>query len=100
MSVTPVPGVTSVVVTGGTAVIAVGINPNGGFIVNPSSADDQGLANVESIFVSPVTDATLHANGVTFELRPGQSWQVIANQSTPTTVNAPTSGHRFSVVQW
>lgn len=100
MSVTPAPGVNSVVVTGNVPVIAIGPNPNGGFIVNPANADDQGLPNIESLFVSPVNDATLQASGVTFEIKPGQSWSVIANQSTPTSVNAATSGHRFSVVQW
>lgn len=97
-SVTPVAGLTSVVATGGTAVTPVPANPNGGFITNPASAADQGLGSAETLYVNPVGNAGTDANGTTFALAPGQSWSIIAGQSTSTTVNAASSGHRFSVV--
>lgn len=91
--VTPAPGNASEVVTGGTAVVAALAAPNGGFIVNPYGAS-------ESIFVDPVAVPGLAAGGTTFEIRPGQNWDLIAGQTTPTYVNAASDGHTFSVVVW
>lgn len=98
--VTPVPGLTSVVTTGGTPVQVSTGGDSGGFIVNPASAADQGLVTAESLFINPVGSADVHAFGETFELFPGQSWEFIAGQTTPTSVNAATGGHRFSVVRY
>lgn len=100
MSVTPIAGVNSEVATSGTAVIAIGPLPNGGVITNPADPADQGLAAAEILYVDPVGDAGLSANGTTFALYPGQSWTVIPGQDTPTTVNAVSAGHKFSVVSW
>lgn len=97
-SVTPVAGLTSVVATGGAAVSAVGPSPKGGYITNPSSAADQGLGAAETLYVDPVGAAVLSAHGTTFALAPGQTWSLIPDQITPTSVNAASSGHRFSVV--
>ena len=91
--VTPIPGLASVVVTGGTPVVAVGAHPNGGFITNPSTA-------TEYLFVNPVANAATTANGTTFGLAPGQSWSIIPGQTTSTSVNAVSSGHAFSVVSY
>lgn len=99
-SVTPKAGIVSVVAVGGTPVVTVGPGPNGGFITNPASKDDQGIAAAEVLYVSPVGSAGLAANGTTFALQPGQSWPLIAGQTTNTSVNANTGGHKFSVVQW
>lgn len=98
--VTPIPGLTSVVTTGGDAVIAVAPGPNGLLITNPYAAADQGLVNAEPLYVDPVTGAGTAGNGTTFALQPGQTWQGIPGQTTPTSVNAPTNGHQFSVVSW
>jgi len=103
MAVTPQAGLVSVVSVGGTAVTPVAANPNGGFIQNPYSADDQGLADPEVMYVDPVTtpgSAPGDGHGTTFVLYPGQMWNIIAGQTTPTQVNAASSGHRFSVVRW
>lgn len=100
MSVTPVSGLSSVVITGGTSVVAVGPNPNGGFITNPYWASDEGLVNTEVLYVDPVGSAKTQANGTTFALQPGQTWTIIPGQTTSTSVNAATSGHKFSVVVW
>ena len=102
MSVTPGPGLVSSVVTGGDAVTAVGPNPNGGFIMNPASAADQGLSAAESLTINPVTTALVggsgDGNGTNFVLPPGGIWQIIPGQTTPTSVNAASDGHQFSVV--
>jgi len=103
MAVTPVPGDASVVTTGGTFVVAVAANAlgqNGGIITNPASAADQGIGSAEPLYINPVDDATLQANGNTFELQPGQSWVLIPGQTTATTANALTSGHKFSCVKY
>ena len=101
MSVTPVPGINSIVATGGTAVVAVPANPNGGIITNPYTATDQGgIPLAEPLYVNPVGTAGTVGNGTTFRLEPGQSWEIIAGQTTQTTVNAATSGHKFSVVYY
>lgn len=96
--VTPVAGLASQIVTGGTAVIAVGPAPNGGFITNPASATDQGLGGTETLYVDPVGTALTSGHGTTFALAPGQSWSIIPGQTTNTSVNAATTGHRFSVI--
>jgi hypothetical protein len=92
--VTPGPGLVSQITTGGSAVKAVGPSPNGGFITNPATA-------TETLFVDPVgLCGTLAAGGTIFGLAPGQSWDLIPGQTTPTYVNAASNGHTFSVVVW
>ena len=98
--VTPIPGLNSAIVTGGTAVVAVDVGPNGGFITNPSNATDQGISAAESIYVDPVATAHIGGYGTTFEVPPGGTWQLIPGQTTQTTVNATSSSHRFSVVSY
>ena len=101
MSVTPVAGLASVVSTGGTAVVAVGANPNGGIITNPATSTDQGgISIAEPLYVNPVGTAALLGNGTTFRIEPGGSWTIIAGQTTQTTVNAASNGHKFSVISW
>jgi hypothetical protein len=98
--VTPQPGLVSEVATGGDAVTVVSSGPNGGFITNPNNATDQGLASYEDLFVSPVNAAGVAGNGTTFRLGAGQTWNIIPGQTTVTSVNAVTSGHKFSITWW
>ena len=98
MSITPQPGLASSIATGGTAVAAAGPTANGIIITNPASATDQGIETVETLYVSPVGAATLSANGTTFAIPPGGSWTLSFGQTTNTSVNAATSGHKFSVI--
>ena len=100
MTVTPIPAINAVVAVGGTAALVFAANPNGGVITNPSDPADQGVNPAEVLYVNPVGNAGLSANGTTFALYPGQSWTVIPEQSTTTTVNAATSGHKYSAVSW
>lgn len=99
--VTPVPGVNTTITQGGQAIVVIDIGPEGGIITNPASNTDQGIENAESIYVDPTgADATIGAFGTSFELQPGQSWTVIPGQTTQTTVNAASAGHRISAVSW
>jgi archaellum component FlaG (FlaF/FlaG flagellin family) len=101
MAVNPQPGTNSVVTQGGTAIEAVPANPQGGGIItNPVSNTDQAVSPAEPLYVCANGLAGTVANGTTFALAPGQSWNVIPGQITNTTVNAATSGHRFSVIWW
>lgn len=103
MAVTPKPGSTSVVSVGGTAVTAIPAGPLGGVIQNPLAAADQGLGAAEVLYVDPVAvpgSTPGDGNGTTFVIYPGQTWSVIPEQSTPTRVNAASSGHKFSCVRW
>jgi hypothetical protein len=97
---TPVSGTATVVATGGTAVTSIPPGPNGGLITNPASAADQGLSAAEPLYCDSVGNATLQGNHTTFALAPGQTYAIIPGQTTPTTVNAPSSGHKFSVIYW
>lgn len=90
MAVTPIPALTYQVATGGTAVVVIPANPNGGAITNPVTA-------TEYLFVDPTgAAATTTAQNTTFGLAPGQTWNVIPGQTTTTSVNAASSGHAFS----
>lgn len=100
--VTPIPAVNSQIIANGVPVVVFLGGPNGGVITNPSSPDDQNIGGgqLENLYVDPVGDATLIGNGTTFSLQPGMSWSVIPGQTTRTSVNAATGGHRFSAVSW
>lgn len=103
MAVTPIACDTSQVSVGGTAVTAVPANPAGGFLQNPQSADDQGIVTAEVMYIDPINvpgSTPGSGNGTCFAIYPGQSWPLIAGQTTATRVNAATSGHKFSGVYW
>lgn len=103
-AVTPVALLTSEVTTGGTPVQVAPGGINGGFITNPSTNTDQGIVTAEPLYVTCVGtspgSAPGDANGTTFMLYPGGSWNMIAGQTTATWVNAATSGHKFSGVYY
>lgn len=100
MSITPVPGLVDQITTGGTAVVALPGNISGGFIQNPYSPSDSGVA-AEPLYINPTgAAAVLEGNGTTFALQPGETWNIVPGQTTSTSVNAATSGHKFAVVYW
>jgi len=103
--VTPVPALNSQVAVGGTAVTVFGPAPNGGYLQNPASANDQGIGAAEDLIVNPVTAAVAPGvaggvNGTNFRIPPGGGWNLIAGQTTPTSMNAATSGHKISGVSY
>lgn len=94
----------SVVTTGGTPVQIAPGGVAGGFIMNPSSAADQGIVTAEVLYITSVgtTPGSTpgDGNGTTFALYPGQTYDLIAGQTTQTWVNAATDGHKFSGVYY
>ncbi len=99
--VTPIAGLNTIIITGGTSVVVIPNNPAGGYITNPLTATDQGISIAEALYIDPVGSATmLHGNGTIFALQPGQTWTIIPGQTTLTYANAGTSGHKFTAVSW
>ena len=101
MSTTPIAGLASQTSgTPGLPVNAISANQTGGYIVNPVSAADQGLATAEVLFVNQVGSAITNANGTTIALQPGQSYTVIPFTTTPVSVASLSANHKFTAVQW
>ena len=96
--VTPRQGISVYIVTGLQAVRIANGGINGGILTNPASA-------AESLFVDPVggcapIGGVLLDGGTIYEIIPGGKWDLIPGQTTPTMVNATTSGHKFSITIW
>jgi hypothetical protein len=86
----------SSVAVGGTAV-TVAFGPlNGGLIVNPPNATQQGIAVAEVLYVDVTGSAYLGETETTVPVQPGQYFTIIPGQVTNVSVNAATSGHLFS----
>lgn len=104
MSVTPLQGSNVAIVTGGSAVVAIPANPNGGYITNPYLNTDQGIGGAaEPLYIDPVgTPGAVAGDGntTTTVLYPGQTYTVIPGQTTVTKANAATTGHKFTAVYW
>ena len=102
--VTPVAGTNTTISVAHNSVIAIPAMPNGGYIINPLLAADQGIVTAEVLYVDIVGNcggsSLPAANGTVAALQPGQSWTVVTGQTTPTYVNANTSGHSFTAVAW
>lgn len=86
--------------TPGQPVNAIDVNQAGGYIVNPASSSDQGLASPEVLYVDQVGQAKTQANGTTIALQPGQSYTVIPNTVTPVSVASASASHQFTAVMW
>ena len=90
------PGFVTQVPVGGQSV-QVGdttIDPNGGLIINPLSATDQGVPTAESLWVNLVGAATTSPSNGTVEIVPGQAFLVPRGSNV--WVTATTSGHQFT----
>ena len=86
--------------TPNTSITVIPANQAGGYIVNPLSADDQGLDTAEVLYVDQVGPAKTSANGTTIALQPGQSYTLIPNTLTPVTAASNGSSHKFTAVCW
>lgn len=91
-------GAASVVETGGQAVTAIYGPVQGGVIFNPATPDEQGIDVVEPLFVDIVRTAGIVETATTIPIQPGQSFYLPADQVNSVSVNAATSGHKFSVI--
>jgi hypothetical protein len=93
-------GAASVVAVGGTSVIAIYGQVLGGFIQNPASATNQGIATVENLYVDLIDAAGTSIDPETFVLAPGEYLSVPSGTTLNIWVNAATSGHKFSCVMF
>jgi hypothetical protein len=92
---------TYTVVTGGAAVTVVTGPITGGWLTNPLSASEQGIATAESLYLSQSTTPGLVGNGAVANLYPGQNWTFGALDAGVTVmINAATSGHKFAGEVW
>lgn len=84
--------------TGGNPVVAAYGPVRGGFITNPSLNTDQGISTAENLFYSITGNAAPYETPTTFVLAPGQTFLIPPGLTTNVSVNAPTSGHKFSAI--
>lgn len=100
---TPAASGISVVTTGGTAVTPITGPCNGGIITNPINTAAQAVT-AEPLYVDMVgtpSAVDANANGTTFRLDPGQSFDIPALAAgVNVKVNAATAGHKFSAMKW
>lgn len=80
----------------GQSVVAVDGGFQGALIVNPQFAEDQGIVNVEELYISLVGPATLGESANTIALQPGQWYVLPPGQTSDVYVNGATAGHKFS----
>jgi hypothetical protein len=100
-AVTPVAGVNAQIVTGGTPLVAILANANGGYIVNPASNTGQGIASAEILYVDPVGNcAVCQEGGTIIALHPGDRFECIPGSTSPVYVNALTPGHKFTTTSF
>lgn len=88
--------VSTTIKTGGVPIIAAYGPMEGGFIVNPQTAHDQNLAIAENIFVDLVGNASAVETVTSIPVTPGQTFTLPRGFAGKVSVNAGSSGHRFS----
>ena len=87
------------VITGGTPVVAMYGPVVGGIIQNPAKASDQGLGIQEVLFVDITGNpAGIVESATTSPIQPGATFVVPPGTTNNISVNAKSSGHRFSGV--
>lgn len=95
-AVTLYPAAASEVAVGGQPVVAAFGGVLGGLLVNPAHPEDQGLPEVETLFYDLTGPAAATQTATTFPLLPGQSLTIPPGTTSDVSVNAASSGHRFS----
>jgi hypothetical protein len=98
--ITPSKGLTSVVTTGGSSSLIATIVALGGVLQNPLSNEDQGLTTEEPLYYSIAGPAGISVSNTTFMLPPGGIAVLPPNVLNGIWVNANTSGHKFSFIQF
>lgn len=84
------------IAVGGEAVTAIYGPMIGGFVTNPPTKEAQGLAFTESLWLDLTRDATLGTVSTSTEIQPGQTYVLPPGLVGSVSVNAPSSGHKFS----
>lgn len=95
-AVTLHPAAASEVIVGGQSVVAIFGGVLGGMLVNPSQPEDQGLPEVENLFYDFTGPAATTQTATTFPLVPGQLLNIPPGITSNISVNAASSGHKFS----
>ncbi len=93
-------GFVTKIARGESSQIAVQAFVQGGLIVNPYTAADQELALAEVLYVDPTGQANDVTSSTTIPLYPGESYSFNSLSSSPIYVNAASSGHAFTVIQF
>lgn len=91
------PAVTAVAIGGRAEVAAFG-PVLGGFILNPATAEGQGLETVEVLYVDVVSEATVGETVTSVPIQPGARYTITPGQTTNVSVNAASDGHKFAGV--
>jgi hypothetical protein len=103
MSVTPQGGINTQIITAGQPVNVIPAGVNGGYIVNPYLATDQGQSagsTAADLIVDPVSPAGIVGNNTAIRLSPGQTFSVIPLSATIVMANSQLNGHKFTAVWW
>jgi hypothetical protein len=70
----------------------------GGFVTNPQTPEDQGLARAEPLFIDIEHDATPYVSDTTIMLGPGATFAIPANWPGRVSITAQSSFHQVSGV--
>lgn len=97
--VTPISGVSTQVITAGTAVLVAAGDAVDGYIINPATIVDQGISTLNVLYVDPTYPATPYVTGTTVAIQPGGRYDFPPNVGTGIWVNSAASGHKFTAVQ-
>jgi hypothetical protein len=99
VSVTPLPGLSSQVKIAQKPVLVAGADAIDGYIINPGTLIDQGLPNLNVLYVDPTGPAAFVQTKTTIALQPGGRFDFPPNVALGIWVNSQTSGHNFVSVQ-
>lgn len=96
MSVALLPLLASAIGAGGTSIVVAYGPLLGGRITNPFYAADQGLVSSEVLYINLTGPAGVQENETNFAIQPGRFFTLPVGFVGVVSVNAVTTGHRFS----
>jgi hypothetical protein len=97
--VVPIAGLSSKIVTAGTALIVAGGDAIDGYIINPSTVADQGIPILNVLYVDPTGPAANTTTNTTVAIQPGGRYDFPPNVGLGIWANSNASGHKFTAVQ-
>ena len=95
----PIPGIRVQIKVAGQSVNVTGETSVGGYIVNPLTAEEQGLSEAHDLFVDVTGPAGTAESLTTVAIKPGSYYVLPRNIHTGVWVNSLASEHRFTAVQ-
>lgn len=96
-TVTPTKGIVSEIPVAGKSLLVATADTLGGYIINPATAEDQGLSTPANLFIDPTGPAAPNQTATTMLIPPGGYYNIMANPPG-TWVNSAATGHKFTVV--